>query len=196
MILQRSFSLAPESVIQKDYYHYPEVISINDFLLADADFVFIPFMTRFIVFIYVYSIKEDRSRIIEVSNIKLWLSILIFYNSVWNGIDSHVFIDGSELMCIYVSGNSLDTFEFRVCSHEYKVMKFTQISKKLLLIVSHSVYKLFDTNLGTQVWEISIDRDIENFDCSSRYFFFNNVLCDFSPEKIPEIKEWLYILFE
>lgn len=186
-------------VMERKFIFGCKITNIREYSLADKNFIFIPFKTEAYVLVYVYSFKEDRSRIFEIKKREHEVKIAIFYALAHDSTASHNFYLSNVRVWVYFSGTTLESLSFISGQQDSLWTKFFIISRKLLLILSQNsqdICKVVDIHTGAVLWKKNVVCALSEADINSRYLVLNGDMYDFSPEEPPIVKEWLYKLFE
>lgn len=189
------------STMTKVFGFKHKINKISSYFLADTDFIFIPFTLKDNVGVHVYSFKEDRAKFFRISG-NPNAEIVVFYASAWCSMVSRSFYSKKDsVICISFSGTTLDSLVHSVLNLPKRIsIRIVQISRTLLYIrdgdyfSSDCKFSVFDMVSKRIIWS-----DCEGFlrgDINSRYLVFKKQLWDFNPQNPPEIKDWLYKLFE
>lgn len=187
----------PEIAMEKIYTTEHEITVFGSRLLAERNFIFIPFKSEKYVYVYVYSFKEDRFRVFEISDAEHSVIPILFYASNCIGVAFYEFTSYSApVICICFSGTVLDSLSLHTSVFKNSVTKYVQISKNLLFNSDKFSCKVINMHSGQVIWQKHVRIDPYKVNINSRYLVFNKKMYDFSPEKPPEIEDWLYKLFK
>lgn len=195
----------PELVMKKGFIFEHEITKISKCFLANVNFIFIPFMDGDIVYVYVYSFKEDKSRVFRITFVRFRANFSVFHISEQsNTFSFKKHSRNSELLCIFFHGDTLESLTFAFSKNEDLLVHFTRVTKWLLFILTKETRrienlvecKLIDMRSGSVVWSKNVRHNYYKVDINSRYFICDRKMYDFSPGIYPNIKDWLYKLFE
>lgn len=188
------------SIMKKKVDFEDQITKTSRNILGDTDFVFIPFRASNWVFVYVYSFKEDSSRIFKIRGAEHQVEVAIFYASSWNSmISRRLNFYNTPAVVVCFSGTKLHSLTFTSLYFDDSAIIISQVSRKLLFMTScklHYTFKAIDMHSGVIIWEEGIEHEPFRADINSRYLVHDIKMYDCSPEKPPEISEWFYPLFE
>lgn len=187
----------PKLIMKKHFTCKTKASIFESYSFADCDFVFISFRTDDHICVYVYSFKEDRSKIfVIVGDERDIYRIVVFYTSTWNSMVSHNFYHFGKIIWICFSGTTLDSLRFVYDIQRVSWMNLFQFSKRSLSIVADRCFQVIDMCTGNKTWEKNIEVRKSKPEINSKYIICDDhKIYDFSPRKPPEINEWLYKLF-